>query len=152
MKIELKNRVLILTDRVIASLQKYRQVDRKSNESGGIVLGQIAGREVFLTRISTPNKFDKASRFSFDRNPDAAQVIIDFEHLNSQGKTNYLGEWHTHPERNASPSPRDRKMIKNQWDANKLNQDFVLLIIVGLKKSFIGIYDGKKWYEKQVGL
>jgi integrative and conjugative element protein (TIGR02256 family) len=151
-QVELNNRVIVLTDSVIASLQHFRQIEKRSNESGGIILGQIAGREVFLTRISIPNQFDSASRFSFDRNPKVAQVIIDFEHFNSQGKTNYLGEWHTHPESNASPSQRDRLMIKSQWDSNKLNQDFILSIILGLKKSFIGLYTGKKWHEIQFEL
>ena len=91
-----------------------------------------------------PNKFDKATRTGFIRDKDAAQVIVDFEFINSDNKSIYLGEWHTHPEDIPTPSEQDMKMIKEQFHKNSLNEPVIFLVIVGLKKNYINIYDGKK--------
>ena len=139
-----------ITRTALNVIEKHKQIKRRAKESGGILLGQVIGNDVFILKASTPNKFDKASRHSFDCNKDAAQVIINYEFMNSGQKTIYIGEWHTHPENYPNPSVVDKKMIYNQYFKNKLNEPFLILIIQGLKGLYIAIFNGKKLEETKL--
>jgi integrative and conjugative element protein (TIGR02256 family) len=133
-----------ITEALMGVIGGFKQFKKKDNESGGILLGQIIDNNIYILKASTPNKFDKASRFSFECNKDAAQVIIDYEFINSGNKTIYVGEWHTHPENYPNPSGIDIRMIKDQYFKNRLNEPFLVLLIQGLQGVYIAIYDGKK--------
>lgn len=141
---------ILITRSVLNLIEKFKQASKNANESGGILLGQVADDEVYILKVSTPNKFDKASRYSFNCNKDAAQVIIDYEFINSGHKTIYIGEWHTHPENYPNPSGVDKKMIDNQYFKNKLNEPFLILIIQGLKGLYIATFNGKKLEETKL--
>jgi len=141
---------IIIARSVLNLIERFKQSNKKDNESGGILLGQLTDKEVYILKITTPNKFDRASRYSFDCNKDAAQVIINYEFLNSEQKTIYIGEWHTHPEDYPNPSGVDKRMIDNQYFKNKLNEPFLILIIQGLKGLYVAIFDGKKLEETKL--
>ncbi len=132
-----------IANNVLQIFCDYKQDSYKKHESGGILIGQIVNDNLEIHKVSIPNKFDKSSRRSFERDKDAAQVIIDFEFCNSNGTYIYLGEWHTHYENKPIPSSKDIKMIKQQHKINTLNSDKILLIIVGLEQLFVGVYNGK---------
>ncbi|HEY5125283.1 MAG TPA: Mov34/MPN/PAD-1 family protein, partial [Ignavibacteria bacterium] len=121
-----------------------RQDTIDKNEAGGILLGQINRDCILITRASVPNKKEKSDRYNFVRNKTKAQIIIDYEFVNSGSKTIYLGEWHTHPFNIANPSRVDIEMIKEQFKNNIIQTDFLMLVILGIKKDYIGIYNGKK--------
>lgn len=139
-----------ITRSALDVIERFKQDTKSAKESGGILLGQVKEKEVYILKVTTPNKFDKASRYSFDCNKDAAQVIIDYEFINSGQKTIYIGEWHTHPENYPNPSGIDKKMIGKQYFKNRLNEPFLILLIQGLKGLYVAIYNGKKL--KQISL
>jgi integrative and conjugative element protein (TIGR02256 family) len=141
---------IIIARSVLNLIERFKQTNNKDNESGGILLGQVTEKEVYILKVTSPNKFDRASRYSFDCNKDAAQVIINYEFLNSGQKTIYIGEWHTHPENYPNPSGVDKRMIDNQYFKNKLNEPFLILIIQGLKGLYVAIFDGKKLEETKL--
>lgn len=141
---------IIIARSVLNLIERFKQTNTKDNESGGILLGQVTEKEVYILKVTSPNKFDRASRYSFDCNKDAAQVIINYEFLNSGQKTIYIGEWHTHPENYPNPSGVDKRMIDNQYFKNKLNEPFLILIIQGLKGLYVAIFDGKKLEETKL--
>ncbi len=135
---------IYITRSALEIIESFKQFKKTDPESGGILIGQIKEAEVYIMKATTPNKFDKASRYSFECNKDAAQVIIDFEFINSGKKSIYIGEWHTHPENTPTPSTTDKTMIKTQFTHNKLNEPFIFLLIQGLEELYIGLYNGKK--------
>jgi len=141
---------IIIARSVLNLIERFKQTNNKDNESGGILFGQVTEKEVYILKVTPPNKFDRASRYSFDCNKDAAQVIINYEFLNSGQKTIYIGEWHTHPENYPNPSGVDKMMIDNQYFKNKLNEPFLILIIQGLKGLYVAIFDGKKLEETKL--
>ena len=106
------NNKIHISDSVIEIFQKYKQVKKKDNESGGILIGQIKDDNIYILKASTPNKFDKASRLFFECDKDSAQIIINYEFYNSEKKSIYFGEWHTHPENFPKPSFVDKEMIR----------------------------------------
>lgn len=118
-------------------------IQRGSNdpERGGIILGKLIDGKVHVLKLSVPTELDKASRMNFERHRISAQIIINYEFLNSNRQITYFGEWHTHPEDIPSPSGTDMKMIRKQFADNLINTDFLILLIQGRKSLFIGIYD-----------
>lgn len=133
---------LNLQSGVLQIMESFIQNDRKKPESGGILLGQIKDRKIYIQLVSVPNKFDRSGRYYFHRDKDAAQIIIDYEFANSGGTVIYLGEWHTHPESIPIPSTQDMKMIKGQYHSGTLNVPFVLMIIQGISERFVSYFDG----------
>lgn len=142
--IQIANKKIIISDSVISILERYKQLKKTDKEAGGIIIGQIKEDEIYVMKISTPNLFDRSSRYRFECDKDAAQIIIDYEFYNSGGKSIYLGEWHTHPERIPTPSSVDKKMIERQYKKNILNEPFLLLLIQGAEKTYLAMCDGKK--------
>ncbi len=135
-------------EEVLSILDKYKQ-NKNQNESGGIILGYVCENyNIYISKISQPNAFDKATRYSFERNKKFAQKIVNSEFYKSDGKVIYLGEWHTHPELHPSPSFVDIKMIKQQYKDNKINEDFLILLIQGLGSLYLAIYNGKQVIDK----
>jgi integrative and conjugative element protein (TIGR02256 family) len=123
-------------------LSLYIQNDPKAPENGGIILGKIANAsDIQLLKLSIPTELDKASRTNFERHRLSAQIIINYEHINSHGQMLYLGEWHTHPEDHPKPSEVDVIMIKQQFERNKIHTDFLLLLIQGRKTLYVGCFD-----------
>lgn len=138
------NIYFVLTHKVQNLLLEYIQDSKVKNEAGGILLGQFVEDHYYLMRVSEPSQFDKASRYSFERNREVAQIIADYEFVNSNKKTIYIGEWHTHPEEHPSPSKTDIIMIKDQFKFGKNLPSVIFLIILGQSSLYVGLYNGKK--------
>ncbi len=150
MEISIGKRTVVFTKDLLQNLYRHRQVRNNSHEAGGILLGQVRESVIYLLKASYPNEKDTSHRTGFNRDKFSAQLIINHEFINSGKKTIYLGEWHTHPEKNPKPSSRDMSMIKSQFKANKLNEDFTLLLILGIKSIFIGILDSSKFTSRSI--
>lgn len=152
MKVDLASTHLFITQNVIDIFKKYRQLGKRSNEMGGIILGQVNqnSENVLICRASIPNLSDRFGRLFFNRNKGIAQIIIDYENLNSQGFNTYLGEWHTHPSNKAEPSSQDINMIKEQFFKNEIKINFIFLVIVGQKELNISSFNGVELVSKSV--
>lgn len=148
---ELGDFKIFFTKDVLSLLATFIQVKKGQHEAGGILLGQVKEKDIYITRISFPSKRDRSSRYSFMRDKRNAQDIIDYEFFNSNKRTIYLGEWHTHPEELPTPSNVDRKMIKNQLLKNVLNEPFLLQYIQGTKGFYLGLIRTGEIIEKTIG-
>lgn len=142
MKFKHKNTTIIIEQNVVDLFNTFRQTGRKP-ESGGILLGKVYENEIRVKKASIPTVFDSSKRYNFIRHKKSAQLFTNYEFKNSGGTIIYIGEWHTHPETIPTPSSTDIKMISTQFRKNKINETFLLMIIVGLKDVYLGIYDGK---------
>jgi integrative and conjugative element protein (TIGR02256 family) len=152
MIVQLGKHNIIFTDSFCTVLKGFMASHTHKSEAGGILLGQVVERSIYVLQLSFPNLFDKVNRHEFIRDKNAAQIIIDFSFYNSVNKTIYLGEWHTHPEDNPSPSPQDHKMIASQFLNNQINEDFLLLLIIGYKKAYIRLITGKAILQTSISL
>lgn len=146
-----EEKTVIFDKGVINVFKSFRQTRRKS-EMGGILLGNIVGNKIYVLKASIPTPFDKSNRFSFNRHKKSAQLFIDYEFRNSKGTIIYIGEWHTHPESNPTPSGPDCRMIKNQFKENILNENFLLMVIIGLKSNYVAHYNGTTISELKLKL
>ncbi len=132
-----------ISENVIDIFKRFKQRKREDPEAGGIILGQVKNKYILVSKATTPCFNDISSRFSFIRDCSLAQLIVDYEFYNNNGHVIYLGEWHTHPENTPSPSSQDFKMLKNQYRKNTLNENYILMFIVGIKTIYMGRYNGK---------
>jgi len=129
------------TEDVLLLISKFKQNKKKQHEAGGILLGQVKENNIYITRVTFPSRHDRSNRYSFWRNKNKAQAIMDFEFYNSNKRTIYLGEWHTHSEELPYPSKTDKKMIKDQFLKNKLNEPFLIQYIQGTKGFYLAILE-----------
>ncbi|RZL45513.1 MAG: hypothetical protein EOP00_17290, partial [Pedobacter sp.] len=98
MEINVGGHNIIIHEAPLEILRKFTQSKPHQPESGGIILGKVYDNHIEIVKLSVPTSLDKSSRYNFERNKISAQIIIDYEFLNSHGQVIYLGEWHTHPE------------------------------------------------------
>ena len=126
-----------LTDSVMKKLKNYVQ-DKGSNESGGILLGGYIPDEkkYIITDISVPCKKDFQSPILFIRNRKNAQKIIDRFWKQSNGKINYLGEWHTHSCEMPYPSFVDKALLRTIISDRSNVWNEIFMLILGQNNTF----------------
>ncbi|OME64248.1 hypothetical protein BSK65_29385 [Paenibacillus odorifer] len=123
---------------VLETFRSFRQVGTHQHEAGGILLGRIyQDGKVIVEQISTPGRYDKSGKYFFERNVKYAQQIVNKAWKDSNGEIQYLGEWHTHPEMNPTPSSVDHKLLKGMINDSKLEIDFLFLVIVGIDGFYV---------------
>jgi integrative and conjugative element protein (TIGR02256 family) len=119
---------------VVKVLKRYCQESINTPEAGGILLGRyiLASEDVVVDSISTPMYGDRQTRFSFFRNAKQHQQVIEEMWYESNGTTNYLGEWHTHPELLPKPSGVDVRDWKRKLKQDRFHGDCLFFVIIGI--------------------
>lgn len=77
------------------------------SERGGLLLGYRRGQHLHVDFVTTPGPADQASRFAFRRGTAGHQSAASQRWLFSGGTSDWLGEWHSHPEAHPQPSGTD---------------------------------------------
>lgn len=134
-----------LTKHMLMIVKKHIQ-EKGQSENGGILLGGYIPSEnkYVIETVSEPCINDQRGASHFIRNKENAQRIINQYWEDSEGRINYLGEWHTHGCERPYPSYVDRKLLKNiiKYHSNVWPEIFML--IVGRNNTFyLGMADVK---------
>jgi integrative and conjugative element protein (TIGR02256 family) len=124
-----KGRLVTLAETVVREMSRFATSPESSREAGGILLGHQRGPHVEILRCTTPLPKDRRTRFGFVRQDKGHQEAATKEWLESGGAVNFVGEWHTHPERHPTPSWIDRRSWRHQMASRGL--DPLVFIIVG---------------------
>lgn len=137
----------------IETLMKYRQLNPSDTEAGGMLLGRliIDCEDIIIDEVTTPFASDIRSRFSFFRKKEQSQQLIEEKWQISNGTQVYLGEWHTHPE--VDPTPSVGIDIKNWHKIVKrarFEQDSLFFAILGTSK--LRVWELSKFTNKLVKL
>jgi integrative and conjugative element protein (TIGR02256 family) len=127
----------------IMSLDGQRQADAASDEAGGMLLGRLIHEtnDVVVDEATEPTGEDRRGRYFFNRAKAAAQRYINLVWGLSGSTRIYLGEWHTHPEDDPSPSDHDLGNWRRIAKKAKYDQDFLIFVIVGRKKIRVWVCD-----------
>lgn len=134
MKIMFQNNIeLRIGSTLISELKRYVRENGTYRESGGILIGtQSTTQNIYeVTRITFPPAYDDLQRLSFTRHKARANGAIRSAWLNSNGKENYLGEWHTHDEPSPRPSKMDERAIKRLARHTSYSFEHLFLVILG---------------------
>ena len=133
---------ILLDADVIDRLMQFRQLSLSSPESGGILMGYRRGNHLHVAAMSSPQPGDRQHRFGFHRRAESHQRIAR-RHWNAQQQTmDYLGEWHTHPEVNPTPSSIDT----GEWRKLCASKTVpMLFVIVGTEHAmWVGVGHGRE--------
>ncbi len=140
---------VIIADEVLNIWRKYQQVDIKDNEACGILIGGYNEKQnkIFIDLCTEPQKSDLRKRTFFTLKDPFHQKRVNDIFISSQQTQFYLGTWHSHPENYPSPSGIDLQDWKKCIKRNSQNK-FMVFAIIGLKETFIKVYEvGKKQYD-----
>jgi len=115
---------------ILEKLSRYTG-QRSRLELGGILLGRTFKEHDEITELVGPSRKDVAGLFSFLRKKEPAQEQINTAWNKSGGHVVYLGEWHTHPGNEPTPSVQDRDMIRQAVRTTEMELEYLYLMIGG---------------------
>lgn len=126
---------LIIVEHAVQQMVAYAQHHWWNCEAGGVLLGRhlLDSHDVVVDEVSTPQKSDRRSKFSFFRSSK-------HEHLARQRWAEqertlaYLGLWHTHPEPDPNPSSVDRHDWQQAVSGDTFEGDCLFFPIVGTER------------------
>lgn len=120
---------------VVDVMNSHRQLGHRDVEAGGVILGRLLlGSDVIIVDEATlPGRADRRERFFFRRARRPTECHINWTWAESGGTRNYLGEWHTHPEDDPAPSPKDIENWRRISSEAQYEQPHLLFVIVGQK-------------------
>ncbi|MGX7705590.1 Mov34/MPN/PAD-1 family protein [Methylobacterium sp. Gmos1] len=138
---------LIFSDQVLRHFERHRQVNRSHNEAGGQIFARINGNEINVIDATGPRLTDRRTRTSFVPDRYAEQVEIDERFVRG---LHFVGDWHTHPEDQPSPSAIDLRSTAEGVRLSKHCLNAFVLVIVGRSRFpyglHISLHDGSAQY------
>lgn len=132
---------ILIEPSVLELVRGYCQHQVSMPESGGILLGYRRGNHLHIVTATSPQPDDQRMRFHFFRcDPNHQKAAIG--QWNKSGNTmDYIGEWHTHPEPDPTPSSLDMSEWIKICSARKTSMVF---LIVGWAGDFwLGVGHGQ---------
>jgi integrative and conjugative element protein (TIGR02256 family) len=123
-----RRKLVVLAPAALAVFAKYRQRFPWQAENGGILLGKRRGKHIEVLFATEPMPTDKGAQFSFVREAEGHAAAAHRAWRVGAQLVDYVGEWHTHPQRVPVPSGMDRA----EWEklvACRVNP--LLAVVVG---------------------
>ncbi|MEC9358661.1 MAG: Mov34/MPN/PAD-1 family protein [Pseudomonadota bacterium] len=127
---------ILIEDSVVALIASYRQRLLRDSEAGGVLLGYRRQKHLHVVHATTPEQEDARTRFSFDRLDESHARIASKHWALTDRRCDYLGEWHTHPERVPTPSGIDQREWREIYE--RCSQP-LLFWIEGIECRWIGM-------------
>ena len=133
---------LIFVEQAIEQMLAFRQRSWWQAEAGGVLLGRhlLDTNDVVVDEVTAPQKSDRRSRFSFFRSKRHSE-IANSRWQEEASTLAYLGLWHSHPERDPTPSGVDRQ----DWTQAVLKDTFhgsrLFFPIVGIERIRVWTMD-----------
>lgn len=126
---------LIIVDEAVRQLISYAQRSWWQAEAGGVLLGRhlLDSDDLVVDEVTTPQKQDRRNRFSFFRSKQHG-IVARTRWTAHNHTMAYLGLWHTHPERNPTPSEIDLRDWKNAVSNDVFEGDRLFFPIIGTEK------------------
>lgn len=105
-------------------------------EVGGLLLGFRDETSIRVVKCTFPGPGDKSSRARFHRRCPSHQLAASLWWARCGGRGDWVGEWHSHPEDNPSPSRIDRGSWRRQV---RHTGSTMLFLIFGFSETFAEI-------------
>lgn len=118
-----------LSTKVIQVFENYKRKYDYTIESGGILAGRIVDHKIIIEELTEPYESDKRKRFSFKRESFGHQAYMDEIWAKSDNALTYLGEWHSHDQKEISPSIIDYSNWKRIMRRTHNSEVLVFLIL-----------------------
>ena len=117
-------------------VDKLRSLARRHHplETGSSLFGYYTadGFDAYLEGTAPIPPDSQSSRTSFKRGVEGLEEFFATLNEDSEGSRYYVGEWHTHPEGDARPSPKDDKnQAEISTDDETACPESILLLLGG---------------------
>lgn len=143
--INVENYHFEIKQEVVDELKSNAQ--HEGNELCGVLMGVQVGDKYYRISKISPPCVKSHTRCGCERDAAMANQFIEEDYKLSEHTRFYIGEWHTHPESNPSPSTVDYTSIEDNYQTALLVVPFLLMIIVGTESFHISIYNGDKFVK-----
>lgn len=127
-----------IKDEVIKELKSYAQYE--GNELCGVLTGSQINELTFRICKVSPPCVAQNSRWGCERETSHANEFIRSDYEISGHTRVYVGEWHTHPEPNPTPSSTDVSSIIKNYNSTSRSVPFLMMFIVGTEFINCSIY------------
>jgi len=123
----------LLINQIIEEIEKWDPL-----ETGGVLMGYIASNnDVVVTELIACGSNATHRRYSFEPEQEFQLEEIAGIHASTDGKTTYLGDWHSHPKSSPGLSFIDKRTLTNIALTKESQCPFPVMMIAGSKP--------KKW-------
>lgn len=125
-----RKRLVVFSPSSVKVFTKHRQRYPWQTEAGGILLGKRRGRHLEVLMATEPMLTDRRLPYFFTREEHGHGEAAKLAWQASGGLVDYLGEWHTHPQRIPVPSSVDR----SEWrklSVTRAEQSPLVVVVVG---------------------
>lgn len=138
-----------LDEMVAEKLSRFRQTNCFSREAGGMLFtSELDDSRIEISYASPPTRKDVRSYSFFRLDERGAQTLINEQF---RAGHHYIGDWHTHDQRVARPSHRDKTTIRQIFIRSDHERPILLMLIVSSSREvsswFLSATDGKLIYE-----
>jgi integrative and conjugative element protein (TIGR02256 family) len=146
---------LIFMPAALETFSKYRQT-RGEPEGGGLLFAQFEFPTVRISIVTAPHRTDGRWKTMFIPNR-----ILQRRAIKGQFKKgdHFVGEWHTHPEPNPTPSGLDLASMRDAFVKSSHELNYFIMVIVGNRLDrlvlWVSAHDGSHFerlpelYENQ---
>ena len=134
-----------IKEEVVDMLKSYAQ--HEGNELGGVLTGIKVGDNTFRICKVSPPCVRSHSRCGCQRDAELANQFLTDDYEASEQTRTYMGEWHTHPESDPTPSGVDMQSIENNYLTATHSAPFLFMVIVGTESIYISVYNGDRFEE-----
>ena len=134
--------VVDILEPVLSEIQTWLQITASTPESSGFLLGYKNRNtgNITICNLTIPQKSDERTRF-FCRILDEAHFRV-MSHYNKH-EIYYMGNWHTHPQKNPIPSSVDQREWNEIIHNDVTGCEYAFFIIAGTTEFRIWIGDRK---------
>ncbi|MFT4850483.1 MAG: integrative and conjugative element protein (TIGR02256 family) [Sediminicola sp.] len=128
---------------------EHRQIKATNKEACGIILGGLVRHTntIFIDECTAPGHLDQRHRFHYTMLDPQHQNSINKAFKDSNGFTNYLGIWHSHPEPHPIPSAIDMQDWKKAMMINSNILPAFVFVIVGTQSVSLFPYLNSQYSE-----
>jgi len=127
---------LVLTRSVLEVFLKNRQQGTEP-EAGGLLFAEFDFPLIRIVEASPPHATDKRWRTLFVPNRILQRRLI--KKCFKKGR-HFVGEWHTHPEPNPTPSGLDLKSMADAFLKSQHELNYFIMAIVGNKEETLRLW------------
>lgn len=139
---------IVITPEVLSHFRKHRQSKWYHREAGGQLFAIKEGTQIVIVQATGPRRSDRRTRSSYI--PDRQFEVREISEQKKLGRF-FVGDWHTHPQRIASPSQLDLRNIQECFRESTHGLNAFVLVIVGFadfpESLFVSVNDEAHSYE-----
>jgi len=138
--------IVSLSPEVVKHFAEHRQQGKIKTEIGGQLFAEFVKNEVRVVRTTGPNATDKRGWAWFK--PDQRKQNAEIKQLFADG-LHFVGDWHTHPEREPNPSSWDLESMEDCFKKSRHQLKAFLMVIIGQAKFpdglWVSLHAADKW-------